>query len=150
MKKKIKFIFIAFITTSFLGMYSCKKDEKESAKEKIQDKNFYMTNIVSKENNVVVETIADYDPCELDNIFRLNSNGTGSFDEGATKCDPTDEQTIPFNWTMTNNDTKLNLSVLFFTESFDILENNGTTLRLLYTEVDSGYVYTSETTYTRL
>jgi hypothetical protein len=50
------------------------------------------------------------DPCEKDNFIKLTTTGTGTFDEGATKCDPTDPQTEPFNWNFTNNEATLHIT----------------------------------------
>jgi len=133
---------------SLFGLSSCKKEE-ETAKEKIQDKDYYMTNLVSMVNDSIVESYNDLETCEKDNIFRLNSNSTGYFDEGISKCDPSDPQKINFTWSLTNNDTKLNINFFLDAQKFDILENNGTTLRLYFQEVDSAYTYSSELTFTK-
>jgi hypothetical protein len=46
-------------------------------------------------------------PCDLDNTLTFATDSTGFFDEGATKCNPADEQTTPFTWNFAgaNNDT---------------------------------------------
>jgi hypothetical protein len=46
-------------------------------------------------------------PCEKDDIYTFKSDSTGIVDEGATKCDPADPQTLPFSWELTNNQTVL-------------------------------------------
>lgn len=54
---------------------------------------------------------AGYVPaCSTDNIFTFKSDGSGTEDEGATKCTATDPQTTPFNWSLINNDTEINFS----------------------------------------
>lgn len=47
--------------------------------------------------------------CQTDNTITF-STGSGTVNEGATKCDATDPQTIPFTWSFTNNETMINFS----------------------------------------
>lgn len=54
------------------------------------------------------------DECQKDNTITFVSSGTGNVDEGASKCDPGDPQTIPFNWNFANNETGLHASIPFF------------------------------------
>lgn len=49
-------------------------------------------------------------PCLTDNTATFTANGTGTIDEGPTKCDPALPQTTPFNWSFANGETMLNLS----------------------------------------
>lgn len=49
-------------------------------------------------------------PCLTDNTLTFTANGSGTLDEGATKCDPTLPQTTQITWSFTNNETTLNLS----------------------------------------
>lgn len=48
--------------------------------------------------------------CVLDNTATFSTNGTGVADEGATKCDAGDPQTVPFTWAFTSNETKVNFT----------------------------------------
>ncbi len=52
--------------------------------------------------------------CQKDNILTFHSAGTGTADEGATKCDPSDPQTSPFTWNFQTNETILFVSTPFF------------------------------------
>ena len=36
--------------------------------------------------------------CEKDDIYTFKSDSTGIIDEGVTKCDAADPQTLPFSW----------------------------------------------------
>jgi len=53
--------------------------------------------------------------CQKDNILTFLSAGTGTADEGATKCDAADPQTNPFTWSFQTNETELFVSTPFFT-----------------------------------
>jgi len=54
------------------------------------------------------------DDCEKDNTITFNTNGTGTVDEGPTKCDPADPQTASFGWTFQSNETVLNFQNQIF------------------------------------
>ena len=49
-------------------------------------------------------------PCRLDNQYVFAAGGTGTMNEGATKCNTTDPQTTPFTWAFANNETSMDLS----------------------------------------
>jgi len=47
--------------------------------------------------------------CERDDVFKFNTNSTGYFDEGVSKCDPSDLQIETFAWKWTNNETTIEI-----------------------------------------
>lgn len=46
-------------------------------------------------------------PCMMDNTGLFKMDGTGTTDEGPTKCDPSLPQTTSFTWKFSNNDTEI-------------------------------------------
>jgi hypothetical protein len=46
--------------------------------------------------------------CAKDNTYTFNTGGTGVVDEDASKCDPIDPQTSPFNWIFKSEETIIN------------------------------------------
>jgi hypothetical protein len=48
--------------------------------------------------------------CVKDNTVVFSSSNSGTADEGATKCNTGDPQTIPFTWNFTNSETAINIS----------------------------------------
>jgi|HubBroStandDraft_2_1064218.scaffolds.fasta_scaffold886970_1 hypothetical protein len=52
--------------------------------------------------------------CEKDNIFYFNADGTGSEDEGPTKCDSTSPQTVAFTWSFNASQNAINSSDSLF------------------------------------
>jgi hypothetical protein len=54
------------------------------------------------------------DACDKDNTVTFVSNGTGTADEGPTKCNSADPQTVSFTWTFGNNETTLQASAPLF------------------------------------
>lgn len=43
-----------------------------------------------------------FDDCTKDNFWDIQEGGIYAIDEGATKCDPSDEQRLPGTWSMDN------------------------------------------------
>ena len=52
--------------------------------------------------------------CETDNTITFKSDNTGIIDEGPTKCNSTNPQTVPFTWTLKNNNTEISFSTALF------------------------------------
>lgn len=46
--------------------------------------------------------------CQTDNTLLLKTDGTGTLDEGATKCDPADAQSTAITWSFKSNETVIN------------------------------------------
>ncbi len=46
--------------------------------------------------------------CQTDNTLLLKTDGTGTFDEGATKCDPADAQSTAITWSFKSSETVIN------------------------------------------
>lgn len=71
--------------------------------------------------------------CALDNTVTFAANGTGTVDEGATKCSPSDPQTEAITWSFGAGETTLNVSsggVLGVSGQFKIAELTSTKLSL--------------------
>jgi hypothetical protein len=47
--------------------------------------------------------------CVKDNFFTFKTGGDFITDEGATKCDPSDDQTQTSTWAFTSNETKITI-----------------------------------------
>ncbi len=55
--------------------------------------------------------------CQKDNIMTFFTNGTGSVDEGPTKCNAGDPQTNPFSWNFASGETILHVSATLFSNT---------------------------------
>ena len=133
-----------FIRTTCVAMASmvifasCKKDDDKSRTELLTQSNWKLVSDQEKAGSAPWEEyIDDYDPCELDNYFKFNTNGSVVLDEGPTKCDPTDPQTETGNWSFESNESRLNLDGYVV----DIEELNGSTLTFTSTETFGGVTY---------
>lgn len=52
--------------------------------------------------------------CQKDNTLTFVAAGTGTVDEGATKCNAADPQTNPFTWNFASSETMLHVSTILF------------------------------------
>ena len=71
--------------------------------------------------------------CEKDNIATFNTGGSGSYDEGPSKCDPADPQISSFTWQFKNGEKELE----FNGDTFTIFSISDTQLKV-YFEGDPG------------
>jgi hypothetical protein len=82
---------------------------------------------------LVTNEYASMTACEKDDFTKFNANKTATFDQGASKCDPSDPQSRSGTWELTANDAKLNIydpgqgSIAI---PFDIISMSATTLQV--------------------
>lgn len=108
---------------SLLVLGSCQKDGSSSNTAKTKTE--LITSSSWKYNDAKIDTDNNgtgdvslpagfIEPCQTDNKITFTSNGAGTVDEGPTKCDAADPQSIPFTWSFTNNETTINFSSALF------------------------------------
>lgn len=102
---------------------ACKKDSSSNNNNNTgKTKTELITSSTWKFDNAKIGTIdvsSYFDDCDKDNTVTFVSNGTGTADEGPTKCDPSDPQTVPFNWSFENNETTIHTSTPLFAGNGD-------------------------------
>jgi hypothetical protein len=107
----------------FLFVTSCSKSNSSTAKTKTE----LLTQSSWKFSNAKVsgaDVSAFLQACQKDNILVFATAGTGTLDEGATKCNSSDPQSNPFTWNFASNETVLHVSTVLFTggsSDFDIV-----------------------------
>ena len=116
MQKKFPLI-IASVLLLLIVISSCSKKNDEGGQT-----NKTKTDLIAKSSWKFsdarvsgVSVAAFLDACQKDNIITFQSNGNGTADEGASKCDPGDPATNPFTWSFQNNETVLFISTPLFT-----------------------------------
>ena len=111
-KSSMKKQFLWIIATALIFTPACKKDHT-TAKTKTE----LISLSVWKFDNAKVsgnDVSAFLKPCEKDNTIVFNANGSGTIDEGATKCNSGDPQTRPFTWSFLTNETLLQINTPLF------------------------------------
>ena len=136
----MKYLFFTALVFS-LAFLSCSKDGSNSsgsAKTELITKSSwkYDNAGIDLDKNGVIDIPAPagtLETCATDNFLSLAANGTGTVDEGPTKCDAGSPQSVALTWTFSNNETTLNLNgggVLGINGQFKILELSDVKLSL--------------------
>jgi len=76
--------------------------------------------------------------CKLDNTYTFKTDGSGTMDEGAAKCNGTDPQTQAFTWVFKSTETILSGTFSFTNSDASILTLNDTNLIVAYDDSGSG------------
>lgn len=87
-------------------------------------------------------------PCQQDNLYRYNEDGTTTTDEGATKCHASDpQQTTSGNWTQSADQRQITMNASGQTIAADIVTLNSATMTFRYVANYGGMKTTTTTTY---
>ena len=110
-------LFILFVILTFI--LSCKKKNSD-LNPTTQTKTSLLIQQTWKFNNAGLDPNKDgsidqdissfISPCLTDNTVSFSNNYSGTADEGASKCNANDPQTIPFTWGFLNNETVINIT----------------------------------------
>lgn len=155
MKPLTKLCICLALTGYGLLFPGCKKEKTEPEPEPIQatnterltGRNFKMTAATIDPPVLgVTDYYAQMPDCEKDNLIRFDTPDIFKEDEGPTKCNTNDPQTKTGTWTWNPDETILTISIEGATQSWDVLTNNGTTLKVKYTEQINGINYSLTTT----
>lgn len=97
------FTFLLFVFSS------CNKEKVKSKTDLLTQKAWKIQKLETKEgNNPWEDDFPTWDACSKDDRYVFRANNTYEFNEGLTKCDPSDPQIIDTGtWSFTNNETKL-------------------------------------------
>jgi hypothetical protein len=113
MKKRSISVFSG-LALSLLIITGCQKSNSPAVKTK--------TDLITQANwkfSVAMVGTSDVSSllksCEKDNILTFTSAGTGTVDEGPTKCNSSDPQVNPFTWNFASSETVLHISAVLFT-----------------------------------
>ncbi len=132
MKFSIKFSLLLLVVAAF-SFTACKDDDEKSAEELLtaascwsptKDELFNSTTNKWEDQGV--------DDCTKDDCTKFNSDKTASFDEGATKCDPSDPQTNTGTWSLSADGKTLTATIGGDTSSATIVELTSSKLVLEY------------------
>ena len=115
MQKRL-FLYLVIVCGLMVATIGCSKDDDDNSTPKTKTE--LLTGGTWKFSDVKVNgaSVASFiDACQKDNILTFLTNGSGTAAEGASKCDPGDPDSNPFNWSFQTNETILFVSTPFFT-----------------------------------
>ena len=58
---------------------------------------------------------SELEACERDNLITFKADNTGTIDEGPSKCNSSDPQSLGFTWAFKNNETVINFPTAIVT-----------------------------------
>lgn len=101
-----------------LAFFSCKKDDSSSQNNNTktdflvqQSWKFNNAGLDPDKNGTIDLDVSNQIPgCLTDNSVSFATGNIGVSDEGSTKCNATDPQTVPFGWSFTNNETMISIT----------------------------------------
>lgn len=116
MKKQIYSLIILFTTVSFFA--SCGKDNGDDNPPTAKTKTELISTGTWKFSTATVGgmNVASFiQACQKDNTMTFVATGSGTLDEGATRCDVADPQTRSFTWNFASSESVLHVSTVLFT-----------------------------------
>lgn len=125
--KKIR---ASLLLITILAVAGCSK-ETNITKTDLLSKAWKYKTFSAVAGALTIDVLSTLQPCELDDIYRFNSNKTYTVEEGATKCNSSDPQIKESgSWRFNAAETKLYLG----TDSVDIIDLTSTSLHLRFTD----------------
>ncbi len=117
----MKIIYSYLLLTLFLFIACSKKNNGSNTPPEKTKTDFLVASSWKFEKATasgVGDVSAQFSACVKDNILSFTAtaakSGSGIIDEGASKCNDADPQTMAFTWTLTANDTQLVTSKALF------------------------------------
>lgn len=131
---------------AMLVIISCKKGDRTKSKiELLVNGSWHVTAYTVEpaldfdgDGDSETNAFAVMEPCIKDDRTTFNADGTGQLDEGVSKCDDSDPQTIPLTWQFAQNETEL------IVQRIDYLLESLTETQLVVKEIET----ISQVTYT--
>lgn len=139
---------------------SCKKDDKKAEDEtpttptqtnteKIVGKTFKVTAMSIDSPIGPVDIFSQVPACTKDNTFTFANASQYTEDEGATRCDPMDNQQKTGVWKWKNNETEMEITANGATWTNKVILNDGSTFKFTNTQDYNGQSVTVTTTMTK-
>lgn len=109
-----KLILFTLLTSIIAISFSCSKDDNGTPQKTKTELLTTGTWKFSSATSGGIDVSSFLQSCQKDNIYTFATGGTGTVDEGPTKCNSGDPQTSPFTWAWLSNETMLQLSTTLF------------------------------------
>jgi hypothetical protein len=138
MKKQLSFLFV-LIAANFFIYSSCKKNDYTPPTPKTKTELLTLNSWKFRSATAGGSDASSYlQACQKDNIYTFLTAGTGTTDEGPTKCNAGDPQTTNLTWNFAASETILHISSVLFTNT----SNDFTLISLSETELVVQTYYT--------
>ncbi|MEQ8323132.1 MAG: hypothetical protein RIC15_05315 [Vicingaceae bacterium] len=132
MKATIRSVIVLLLATIFIGACNKKEDEEEvvipPTNTQLLTGNLWMMTDI-KLDPLGISVWDSVPACEKDNLIDFMSDGSGSFDNGALKCDSAQAQVEQFSWQWLNNGSDLEVITSQDTLLFTKVQITSTTMK---------------------
>ena len=133
----------------------CKKDKKEdpSPTALLTNKNWVLTAETVDPplpfgGTTITDVYAQLSACSKDDISKFTTPNVYTVDQGATKCNASDPQTVTGTWVLSSDQKTVTTTDASGTISFTILSLTSSELKVKGAEIQGGVTYNVTATYT--
>jgi hypothetical protein len=113
MQKQLLSFSILALAFTFMVVTGCNNDDPDNPKTKTE-----LLTTGTWKFSTATSGGSDVSPfiqaCLKDNIYTFFAAGTGTMDEGASKCNAGDPQQSPYTWNFISNETMIHVSSILF------------------------------------
>jgi hypothetical protein len=130
MKSNLLKMFVLLLSAASMTACSKSGGDKKSNVELLTKAawKYQIAGLDSDKNGTVDMESQDIEDCNKDDLATFATGGTGTIDEGATKCDAGDPQSYSFTWQFKNNETELE----YDGEVYKVLSIDDSNLKVYY------------------
>jgi hypothetical protein len=119
---------------------SCGKNNSEKTRSELLTKTgwkYEKAGFDSNQDGYIDVLDAKISDCESDDIIQFNPDGTGSFNIGSMKCDPSDPPSLPFMWSFEDKE-----NAMYFQEQHFIIKTLSSSRLEMFTYQNYGGITT--------
>jgi hypothetical protein len=125
----MKSLLISTVFFSLLTISCSKKDSSVVSKKELLTSGSWKLAAVTADEDAngtyEIDKFATFSNCYKDNYYTFGNNGVLELNEGATKCNPGDTQTLSGTWQLTQNETHLMIN----SDEWELVELTSSTLK---------------------
>lgn len=114
--RKQRLLWLTITAFSILSFTGCGKDDPPAPVPKTKTELISLSSWKFSGATVGGSDVSAFlQACQKDNTILFAAAGTGTLDEGASKCNAGDSQTSPYTWSFQSGETQLFISATLFT-----------------------------------
>ncbi len=133
--KQSRIVLGLFALVIAFSISSCKDDDVTPSKTEILTSKSAWKITGSTSNGV--DDFSTWSDCNKDDLLKFSKDGKLTVDEGSTKCDQDDDQTVTGTWVFQEGETKLKFTFDGDDEIYTIDELNTSSMKISYSYSDN-------------
>lgn len=145
--KNMRYTFSAIIFCFILSIAACTNNKDQnplvSNEQYLVNNNWKLSTVETVPSIPGINPMDFLETCQLDNTFDFSDGGVLIVDEGATKCNENNPQVITGEWSLSQEQTQLQLVYGIITRDFTILEINDAVMKVQTEVIYQGFTVTA-------